>query len=593
VNIYLETPSKNYCLCKNVYIDHILGNVVSHKELQSLNAMDYTLHSKDFEKLKAKNEKDVIEIILKNRKSIIEFDKKEIENAKEKIIFFQEFKDKKDDYQLEFKNVLNDLYKIGGFKNEILNYLNDYNLQTDFYISHVSDKIIKESRVDEIKTLRSNLESLMEVIYDINDIKTISEQYFNNKHKGAKIENLIMKLKQINILINEVYIVIYKLKEMNDSYLFYDKTVEIKDFINYFIKSIDNFSNVQIAENQIETHNKIIEICNDNITINQTKINLIYNRLNENHCCPVCYLLFNEMKQNSKIYITHTCCNNKICEDCIDSWYELNKNSCIFCNTESISKETLIYFENNDANKCDTMIEKDMKDTENYNFEVFEHDKHAFLKNIIMKLSEEDKKIIIFSDYDTIFKYIEDICNENNVSYVDLDKGNIKDIDKSVHEYKFGNAKILLSNSTLFGCGMNFENSTDIIFVHKMNTDIEKQVIGRAQRMGRKSRLNIIYLQYENECEYVKQRYVYDNFYEQETKDAKLDGYYTAQQYYNLIESIQNLQFSELENSVVPINISTNEVDQLNNFETNIEDIMKIPDVPVDVNLDELIASLF
>ncbi len=75
----------------------------------------------------------------------------------------------------------------------------------------------------------------------------------------------------------------------------------------------------------------------------------------------------------------------------------------------------------------------------------------------------------------------------------------MEDIDKAVHFYKYGNAKILLSNSNLFGCGMNFENSTDIIFLHKMHEDMENQVIGRAQRYGRKGTLNIYYLFYDNE----------------------------------------------------------------------------------------------
>jgi hypothetical protein len=58
------------------------------------------------------------EIILKNRKSIIEFDKKEIENAKERVVFFEGFKEKKNEYEEEFKNAIDNLYKIGNFKNE-------------------------------------------------------------------------------------------------------------------------------------------------------------------------------------------------------------------------------------------------------------------------------------------------------------------------------------------------------------------------------------------------------------------------------------------------------------------------------------------
>jgi hypothetical protein len=88
-SIYLEDPIKTYYLCKNIYIDNILENIISKKELSGLNAMDYTLYNKNFDKNKAKNEKEVIEIILKNRKSNIEFEKYNIDNAKNKITIYE------------------------------------------------------------------------------------------------------------------------------------------------------------------------------------------------------------------------------------------------------------------------------------------------------------------------------------------------------------------------------------------------------------------------------------------------------------------------------------------------------------------------
>ena len=33
-NIFLDQPIKTYCLCKNIYIDNILGDVISNKELK-------------------------------------------------------------------------------------------------------------------------------------------------------------------------------------------------------------------------------------------------------------------------------------------------------------------------------------------------------------------------------------------------------------------------------------------------------------------------------------------------------------------------------------------------------------------------------
>jgi hypothetical protein len=146
----------------------------------------------------------------------------------------------------------------------------------------------------------------------------------------------------------------------------------------------------------------------------------------------------------------------------------------------------------------------------------------------------------------------------------------MKDIDYAVNEYKFGNAKILLSNSKLFGCGMNFENSSDIIFVHKMDKDMENQVIGRAQRMGRKTKLNIIYLEYENESVYISDKKKY-NYYDEIYDKDELEDYYNEKKYYSIIENIENIETFEFNNSI------------------------EIPDIQtdiIDINLESLISSL-
>lgn len=221
----------------------------------------------------------------------------------------------------------------------------------------------------------------------------------------------------------------------------------------------------------------------------------------------------------------------------------------------------------------------------NIDFEKYDYSKNIFLENYIKELKISNKKIIIFSGYSNIFQYIQNLCRKHDIGYVDLEKGNITDIDSAVYEYKYGDSQVLLSNSTLFGCGMNFENADTILFVHKMNQDLERQVIGRAQRMGRKTTLEIIYLEYENESEFVlKRAYPLETLYNNDNifNDDELVGYYTDKQYASILETIQTTQFSEC--------ISGNEI-----FQDELSTAIDIPDLPseaIDVNLDELIASL-
>ncbi len=72
-------------------------------------------------------------------------------------------------------------------------------------------------------------------------------------------------------------------------------------------------------------------------------------------------------------------------------------------------------------------------------------------------------------------------------------------INNVIAKYKAGEIKCLLLNARFFGSGLNLENTTDIIIYHRMNTELKKQVEGRAQRPGRTCQLKIHELLYENE----------------------------------------------------------------------------------------------
>jgi superfamily II DNA or RNA helicase len=588
-NIFLENPFKSYYLCKNIYIDNILGHVVSNKELKSLNAMDYTLDNKNFEKKKAKNEKEIIEIILKNRKSSIIFDNLNIEDANKNILIYQLYYENYDINKITLKNIINELNKIDIFKNNIISFLQQYNENTYFYTNITIDiddksieKLIQYTRKDEIKSLKSMFDDIIDIIYNMNDISNILNEYLINIKNVASVNNIIMNIKKLELLLNSIFEILDKINnenkksiEINDSLsLFYENYVINKEFITNLLKIINDYQNSTISYDKLEVYKKILEVSTKKNEENEYKINLLYDRLQKNNCCPICFEVFDNIDHN-KIYITSLCCNHKICGLCIDEWHNMGKSSCIFCNNNNVLKDDLLFYEKNinkdNIDNKDNIpeIDKNLIEKEDINFLKIELTKNIFLKNYIEDLRNEDKKIIIFSDYINIFEYIQEICDINKIKYVDLDKGNIKDIDNAVNEYKFGNAKILLSNSKLFGCGMNFENSTDIIFVHKMEKDMEEQVIGRAQRMGRKTRLNIIYLEYENESIYINsdKKYLY-HFDDENINDNELEDYYNDKKYYNIIENIKTVDF---DNSI---------------------EVLEVPSEIIDVNLESLISNL-
>ena len=91
------------------------------------------------------------------------------------------------------------------------------------------------------------------------------------------------------------------------------------------------------------------------------------------------------------------------------------------------------------------------------------------------------------------------MLERENIKYVELDGGNITSIDRDISNYKNGEVRVLMTNSSLYGCGMNLQNTSDIVLLHKTNISMKEQVIGRAQRPGRTSRLNVWELLHENE----------------------------------------------------------------------------------------------
>jgi SNF2 family DNA or RNA helicase len=54
-------------------------------------------------------------------------------------------------------------------------------------------------------------------------------------------------------------------------------------------------------------------------------------------------------------------------------------------------------------------------------------------------------------------------------------------------------------NARHVGAGINLEAATHVVLYHRMNTELEKQVIGRAVRFERSAELRVVHLVHEAE----------------------------------------------------------------------------------------------
>ena len=236
------------------------------------------------------------------------------------------------------------------------------------------------------------------------------------------------------------------------------------------------------------------------------KIACIEERVKTVESCPICFDDFNNP------CIT-PCCNNKFCFDCMTMSLN-NKNSCPGCRAElSIAKLMVISNKKKETGldvdsktKKTKAIEQDpstmtypqrieLLKTKSIDFTKYENMDKIFELNS----KNEVKKYLIFTEYESTLNIkITSMLDKWGLTYGRI-KGTTATITKQIENYKKGNTNVLLINSKFFGSGMNLENTSDIIIIHKMQGDIEMQAIGRAHRFGRVGNLRVWKLYYENE----------------------------------------------------------------------------------------------
>jgi SNF2 family DNA or RNA helicase len=243
-----------------------------------------------------------------------------------------------------------------------------------------------------------------------------------------------------------------------------------------------NYAENYIYDNEDDKEAELKKI-KSKINEGNMKINLIKERINESNTCSICY---DDMANKT---ITK-CCQNSFCFKCINIW--LGKNSvCPMCKTSLKATDIFSVVDEVGEIMTDTNIEEEICDINE------KLDKVSNLK-ILLANRKPGSKFLIFSNYDNSFQDIHITMSSLNIKYMHL-KGNSNVIKCMIEKYKTGDVDVLLVNTRHYGSGLNLENTTDIVMCHKFDNEIEKQVIGRAQRLGRTVPLNIWYFLYDNE----------------------------------------------------------------------------------------------
>ena len=159
------------------------------------------------------------------------------------------------------------------------------------------------------------------------------------------------------------------------------------------------------------------------------------------------------------------CCKQLFNESTIEELYKLNPNvQCPMC------RQPLTVIKVIDTVQIPTVPSSHLTRLEN-------------LKNVVSTIYEKtglNTKLLIFSEYNKTFELIDEVLTQFPMLYTKYIS------DASILEkYKKHKINILLLNARSHSAGLNLENTTDIIIYHEMTDDMETQIIGRANRLGR------------------------------------------------------------------------------------------------------------
>ena len=226
------------------------------------------------------------------------------------------------------------------------------------------------------------------------------------------------------------------------------------------------------------------------------KISSIQERIKGSDTCSICF----DALENKCIV---RCCSNAFCFGCITRWLAAGHPTCPMCKFSPLAMSDLMVVRDGVGSDQAQAIEPRVQQAEDQ-ITSPNNDKLQNLEAILRaRMRDENANFLIFSSYDNSLTKIVPVLERVRAKYATL-KGNHMTIKNTVRRYREGTLNVLLVNAQQYGSGLNLENTTDLILFHKFDTEIETQVIGRAQRFGRSDELRTWFLLYENEMAHVR-----------------------------------------------------------------------------------------
>jgi hypothetical protein len=241
----------------------------------------------------------------------------------------------------------------------------------------------------------------------------------------------------------------------------------------YDFKSSLEYATPQAKENALKS-------LKERMTSLEEQIKQLKERIEnyKNEMCPICF------DEPQKPTLT-PCCSRIFCAGCILTSLT-RQNTCPLCRA-SITASGL---RNLATEPIHTPESKE---------EVAEPEVLKKTEQLLQLIRQKPNgKFLVFSRYDNPFLQIANEMEAYQIQVKEV-KGNKDVIAATLKSFQTGSTKVLLLNSLQAGAGMNITAATDVILLHAMTHEEEKQILGRAYRLGRTEPLSVVRLLHPEE----------------------------------------------------------------------------------------------
>jgi SNF2 family DNA or RNA helicase len=267
-----------------------------------------------------------------------------------------------------------------------------------------------------------------------------------------------------------------------------DDNISIIQAVNYQRqKELDNYKKTLSFKETLEyatPQAKEVALKNlrDKIRSLEDQIKSLHDRIKNvsQELCGICY------DDPDPATIT-PCCNQIFCGRCILTSMQKNPD-CPMCRTPISGKKLMMI-----GNTSVAVSDKNKME--------IDEDKPLKKADALLKLIRENPtgKFLVFSRYDNPFAQISTACAAEGISIREV-KGNKDVINSTLTAFEKGDVRVLFLNSQHSGAGLNIISATHVVLLHAMTAEEQKQIVGRAYRLGRTADLNLVKLLHPGEA---------------------------------------------------------------------------------------------